>query len=299
MRFFQPAPLDVALELSATEIRLIDRDEQPRTLSAPAHAFPGGAPRQLALLRAHLPAWIGRRGAGVLVAGHAADEATWRRVLREAGAARAVVLPAPVLAAVGADLPVMDPEGLLVLDLGHSHFTATLLSGGVIWAAATVPSGIAAILTEVQERFAHAYGVRLSTGTASALLSDVGLLPAPGERMLSGREQRGGHPVSLPVDPSRLMADLRALQLIRATAAQVLETCSPELAADLLDRGAVAVGGGALLPGAVELLTQATSLPVRIADTPRYAVARGARRALGDLDLLARLTGEPEAHGEG
>lgn len=291
MRFFSAIPLDRSLELSATELRVARATGGTSTSALPTTAFARGEPRDLLALRPLLARGLERRGGGVLVSSSSEYIALWSSILRDHGVKRVVALPHAVLAARGAGLPVSAPEGLLVLDAGHTHFEVSLLASGAVWSAVRVGAGVGGLLEELRAHFTVTFGVHLSQTTAISLLFESGVAPNTGERMVSGREERGGHPVSVPVE---LAAVMRALPTLRAWAEatrQVLRSATPALSADLLDSGGALVGGGALIPGMEDYLSRASELSVRAPRDPRHATLRGAAALLADPEALATLTG--------
>ena len=214
-----------------------------------------------------------------------------RDAAEQAGARRPAHLIAnPLAAAIGAGLPMGDAQGSLVVDLGAGRSEAAVLSmyGVVVWESARVGGDVirAAIVDHVKRR----HNLMIGERTADDLKMAIGCA-VPQERSLRtqvrGRDQATGMPRSVALTSNELVP---SVQLVLETVVEVirttLERTPPELTADIIDRGMVLTGGGAMLRDIDKYLSEQTGIPVHIADDPLDAVALGAALALENFDVL-------------
>ena len=214
-----------------------------------------------------------------------------RDAAEQAGARRPAHLIAnPLAAAIGAGLPMGDAQGSLVVDLGAGRSEAAVLSmyGVVVWESARVGGDVirAAIVDHVKRR----HNLMIGERTADDLKMAIGCA-VPQERSLRtqvrGRDQATGMPRSVALTSNELVP---SVQLVLETVVEVirttLERTPPELTADIIDRGMVLTGGGAMLRDIDKYLSEQTGIPVHIADDPLDAVALGAALALDNFDVL-------------
>jgi rod shape-determining protein MreB len=210
-----------------------------------------------------------------------------------AGARRVHLIDEPLAGAIGAGLPVAEPVGSLVVDVGGgtSEMAVTALGGMV--AVQSIPVGgyelDDAIVRSIQQRDKLLIGQE----QAEALKIEIGSAVAGAERRptgeVAGRDLVAGLLRRVAVDAGQVREALaRPLAQIVAAVKDLLERTPAELSADIADRGLTLVGGGALLPGFDELLGRETGLTVTIADAPLTTVARGAGAALEVLKTLDR-----------
>ena len=214
-----------------------------------------------------------------------------RDAAEQAGARRPAHLIAnPLAAAIGAGLPMGDAQGSLVVDLGAGRSEAAVLSmyGVVVWESARVGGDVirAAIVDHVKRR----HNLMIGERTADDLKMAIGCA-VPQERSLRtqvrGRDQATGMPRSVALTSNELVPSVQSVletvvEVIRTT----LERTPPELTADIIDRGMVLTGGGAMLRDIDKYLSEQTGIPVHIADDPLDAVALGAALALENFDVL-------------
>jgi len=208
-----------------------------------------------------------------------------------AGAARAYLIEEPLAAAIGAELPVAQSVGSMVVDVGGgtSEMAVTALGGMVVSHSVRVggydlDEAIIKLLQDEQR-------LLIGQEQAEALKIEIGAaLPGtevPETGQVAGRDLRSGLLRRSEVEASAVQRALqRPLGLIIDAVKLVLERTPPELSADIADSGLMFVGGGALLPGFDQLLRRETGLPVTVADDPLTTVARGAGQALEELDHL-------------
>ena len=215
-----------------------------------------------------------------------------RRAIRQAtlsaGAGRVLLIQEPMAAAIGAGLPVTEPVGAMIVDIGGGTTEVAVLSlGGLAYSASARVGGDKiddAIVSSIRRR----HNLVVGEATAERIKFAIGIahLPADGRGkvvMVKGLDSVAGIPRQIEVsqqDIAGLIADL--VNQIVETVLGALENTSPELAADLCDRGIMMTGGGSLLHGIDRVLSRTTGLPVTVADNPLTCVALGAGRALED-----------------
>ena len=214
-----------------------------------------------------------------------------RDAAEQAGARRPAHLIAnPLAAAIGAGLPMGDAQGSLVVDLGAGRSEAAVLSmyGVVVWESARVGGDV--IRTAIADYVRRRHNLLIGDTTADDLKHAIGSAE-PLERSLRtqvrGRDAATGMPRTVALTSNELTPSIQSvletiIEVIRTT----LERTPPELTADVIDRGLMLTGGGAMLHELDKYLSRQTGIPVHIADQPRTAVAMGAAFALENLDLL-------------
>ena len=214
-----------------------------------------------------------------------------RDAAEQAGARRPAHLIAnPLAAAIGAGLPMGDAQGSLVVDLGAGRSEAAVLSmyGVVVWESARVGGDV--IRTAIADYVRRRHNLLIGDTTADDLKHAIGSAE-PLERSLRtqvrGRDAATGMPRTVALTSNELTPSIQSvletiIEVIRTT----LERTPPELTADVIDRGLMLTGGGAMLRELDKYLSRQTGIPVHIADQPRTAVAMGAAFALENLDLL-------------
>ena len=216
-----------------------------------------------------------------------------RDAAEAAGARRpAHLIPEPLAAAIGAEIPVGSPRGHMIIDIGGGRSEAAVISlFGVVASESVRVAGDRlddAIAQYIRRRHNLVIGERTAEEVKIAIGSAV-----PLDEELSagvrGRDQITGLPRTITVRSSEVTLAIQDhLGAIVQTARRVLERTPPELASDVIDRGIVLTGGGALLRGIDELLLHETGVPVHIAEDPLRCVARGAGLALDYIEVIAR-----------
>ncbi len=224
-----------------------------------------------------------------------------RRAIREsaitAGAREVFLIEEPMAMAIGASLPVAEPTGSLVVDIGGGTTEVAVLSlGGIVYATSIRVAGDTfdeAIINHVRKR----HGLLIGEATAERVKKAIGTAWAESdhrEMEIKGRDLAEGMSHSLTIGSDEVYEAISdSLRQIVRVIRETLENTPPELAADIGDRGMVIGGGGALLRDMDRRLMQETGLPVVVADDPLTCVARGGGKALelmeelGALDLLS------------
>jgi rod shape-determining protein MreB and related proteins len=213
------------------------------------------------------------------------------RAARAAGARQAYLIAEPMAAAVGAGLPVGQPIGSLVVDIGGGTTETAVTALGSLAVVHSIKVGgyqmDDAIARSLQQR------ERLLVGQeqAEALKIEIGSASVDADREaeadIAGRDLATGLLRRISVTSAQIRRALEdPLEQIVSAVKELLDRTPAELSADLVEQGVTMVGGGALLPGIDSLLSEQTGLPVTIADTPLTTVALGAGQALEELDAL-------------
>lgn len=216
-----------------------------------------------------------------------------RDAAEQSGARRpAHLIPDPLAAAIGAGLPVSTPRGNLVVDIGGGRTEAAVISmyGMVVWESVRVAGDRfdEAIAAYVKRR----HNLLIGDRTAEDLKIAVGsALPVEDtlRTQVRGRDQVSQMPRTITVTSNEVATALQEpLTAVVQTIKAVLEKTPPELAADVIDRGIVITGGGALLRNIDQLLTEETGVPCHVADDPLQCVAQGASLSLEYIDVIRR-----------
>jgi rod shape-determining protein MreB and related proteins len=210
----------------------------------------------------------------------------------QAGAREARLIPEPLASALGAGLPVDTPSGNLVVNLGGGTSEAAVVAmNGIVAAASERVGGVRfdeAIMNYVRKK----YNLVIGEMTAELTKINIGAAADIGEDLrmdIQGRDQVDGLPKMVTISTGEVVEALaEPLALIAAVVRRVLERTPPELASDIIDRGMVLTGGGALLRGIDLYLTRETGIPAFLADDPVGATALGASRALERLSALQK-----------
>jgi rod shape-determining protein MreB len=217
----------------------------------------------------------------------AVEEAT-----RAAGAREAYLIEEPLAAAIGAGLPVAEPAGNMIVDIGGGTSEVAVISLGGMVASQSIRIGG----DEMDEAIvAHVRGEhRLAIGLQSAeeVKFEIGSawpLAEEGQVEIRGRDLVSGLPKSVVLCSEEVRAALaEPVRQIVAAVTATLERTPPELGADILDRGIMLAGGGALLRGLDERLRAETEVPVQLAESPLTCVAVGAGRSLEELAVMRK-----------
>jgi len=246
---------------------------------------------QLFISKVHENSMI-RPSPRVLVCVPAQSTQVERRAIKEsalgAGAREVYLIEEPMAAALGADLPVDDASGSMVVDVGGGTTEIAIISlNGIVFSESVRIGGDRfdeAIVGYVRRRF----GTLIGDSTAEKIKHEIGtavLMQDEHEIDVRGRNLAEGIPKQLTLKSNQIQEALsEPLAQITAAVKNALEQSPPELASDIAERGIVLTGGGALLKGLDEMLAAETGLPVLIADDPLTCVARGGGKALELID---------------
>ncbi|MEC8694426.1 MAG: rod shape-determining protein [Pseudomonadota bacterium] len=246
---------------------------------------------QLFISKVHENSMI-RPSPRVLVCVPAQSTQVERRAIKEsalgAGAREVYLIEEPMAAALGAELPVDDASGSMVVDVGGGTTEIAIISlNGIVFSESVRIGGDRfdeAIVGYVRRRF----GTLIGDSTAERIKQDIGtavIIKDEQEIDVRGRNLAEGIPKQLTLKSNQIQEALsEPLAQITAAVKNALEQSPPELASDIAERGIVLTGGGALLKGLDEMLAAETGLPVLIADDPLTCVARGGGKALELID---------------
>jgi rod shape-determining protein MreB len=220
-----------------------------------------------------------------------------RRAIREsamgAGARQVYLIEEPMAAAIGAGLPVADPTGSMVVDVGGGTTEVGVISLGGIVYASSVRVGGDKFDEAITNYIRRNYGMLIGESTAEQIKKEIGSA-FPGsevrEMEVKGRNLAEGIPRSFTISSNEILEALtEPLNSIVGAVKQALEQTPPELGADIAEKGMVLTGGGALLRELDRLLVEETGLPVIVADDPLTCVVRGSGRALEQMDKLSGI----------
>ncbi len=211
-----------------------------------------------------------------------------------AGAKEVYIVQEPMAAAIGARMPVRDPVGNMIVDIGggNTEIAIISLSGVVTWKSTKIAGDEMNrnIIQYAREVFkllvgeAHAEEIKIKAGGALPRKERV-------EFPMRGRDSVTGLPKEIMVSDEHVRQALsRSVKTIVDHIKMTLEVTPPELTADIHERGILLVGGGALLEGLDVVIARAAEIPVRVADDPLTAVVRGAGLLLEDDELLKQVT---------
>jgi len=214
---------------------------------------------------------------------------------KQAGAKEAYTIEEPFAAAIGANLPVWEPTGSMIVDIGGGTTEVAIISlGGIVTSESVRVAGDEmddAIIQYVKKTYSLMIGER----TAEAIKFEIGCAgnPDPTEEMeIRGRDLVTGLPKTISIHSEEITSALAdtVTQIIQAVK-NTLEQSPPELAADIMDRGIVLTGGGALLRNLDKVLSDETNMPVLVSEDPLDCVAIGTGRALENLHLFRSKAG--------
>ena len=216
-----------------------------------------------------------------------------RDAAEAAGARRpAHLIPEPLAAAIGAEIPVGSARGHMVIDIGGGRSEAAVISLFGVVASESVRVAGDRLDDAIAQYIKRRHNLVVGERTAEEVKIAIGSAIPLDEELTAGvrgRDQITGLPRTITVKSSEVtQAISEHLVTIVQTARRVLERTPPELASDVIDRGIVLTGGGALLRGIDELILHETGVPVHIAEDPLRCVARGAGMALDYIDVIAR-----------
>ncbi|TFE30699.1 rod shape-determining protein [Cohnella luojiensis] len=209
---------------------------------------------------------------------------------KQAGAREAYIIEEPFAAAIGADLPVWEPTGSMVVDIGGGTTEVAVISlGGIVTSKSIRIAGDEmddAIIAYIK----RLYNLMIGERTSEQLKMEIGSA-TPLDKVESieirGRDLVSGLPKTLAITSDEITEALSdTVNSIIDAVKVTLEKCPPELSADIMDRGIVLTGGGALLRNLDKMLTRETGMPVLVAENPLDCVAIGTGRALENIHLF-------------
>ena len=211
-----------------------------------------------------------------------------------AGAREVFLIEEPMAAAIGVDLPVQEPSGNLIIDIGGGTTEVAIISmSGIVFSKSVRIAGDEmneAIINYIKRK----YNLLIGERTAEAVKIDIGsAYPMEKSRTMEvkGRDLVAGIPKTLIISDEEIREALAETFSTIVEAVKIaLERTPPELAADIVDKGVVVAGGGSLTKGLDTLLREATGLPITLANDPLSAVALGSGKVLSDQKLLKKVS---------
>ncbi|MBX7157296.1 MAG: rod shape-determining protein [Verrucomicrobiae bacterium] len=220
-----------------------------------------------------------------------------KRAVREsalhAGAREVYLIEEPMAAALGVGLPVQEAAGNMIVDIGGGTTEIAIISlGGIVYCRSVRVAG-----DELDESISiylkRAYNLMIGERTAEDIKIKIGSVHVMDKEMtmeVKGRDLVAGLPKTLTITSQEVReALLGPVQTILEAIRITLERCPPELSADLIDRGIVLAGGGALLRGMDRLISEETALPVYVAEDPLSAVVEGTGKVLQEFKFLKKV----------
>lgn len=217
-----------------------------------------------------------------------------------AGAREVYLIEEPMAAAIGVGLPVQEPAGNMIVDIGGGTTEVALISLAGIVFSRSVRVGGDEMDEAIVQYMKRVYNLMIGERTAEEIKISIGsAFPMEEESSfeVKGRDLVAGLPKTLTVTSEEIREALQEpvstiVEAIRIT----LERCPPELSADLVDRGLILAGGGALLRGVDKLVAEQTGLPVHLADDPLTSVAEGTGVVLHELNFLRKMAGADRSY---
>ncbi|HVE92892.1 MAG TPA: rod shape-determining protein [Actinomycetota bacterium] len=211
----------------------------------------------------------------------------------QAGARRIHIIEEPMAAAIGAGLPVHEPTGNMVVDIGGGTTEVAVISLGGIVVAESIRTGGDKLDDAVIQYIKKEYSMMLGERTAEEVKWCIGsAFPLPDEPRaeIRGRDLVTGLPRTITISAEEVRRALEEpVSNIVDAVKSTLDRTPPELAADIMDRGIVLTGGGALLRGLDERLKHETGMPIHVSESPLHAVALGAGRCLEEIESLKNV----------
>lgn len=227
-----------------------------------------------------------------------------RRAVKEAalkaGARQVSVIEEPMAAAIGAGLPISEPSGSMVVDIGGGTSEVAVISLGGIVAARSVRVGGDEFDQAIIAYIKRKYNLLIGERTAEQIKIEIGsACPQDPETSMEikGRNLVDGLPKNITVHSEEIRDALaESLQKVVDAIKETLERTPPELSADIIDHGIMLTGGGALLRGLDELVHRETGIDVHVAETPLDCVAAGTGAVLDHIDLLGDVLDDNSSH---
>lgn len=243
--------------------------------------------------------WLFQRHPNVMVCVPSGITAVEKRAVedatKQAGAREAYTIEEPFAAAIGADLPVWEPTGSMVVDIGGGTTEVAVISLGGIVTSRSIRIAGDEMDEAIIQYIKRTYNLMIGERTAETLKIEIGsaLNMEKSESLeIRGRDLVSGLPKTISVSSVEITESLSDTVSAIVDAVKVtLEKCPPELSADIMDRGIVLTGGGGLLRNLDRLLARETGMPVLVAENPLDCVAIGTGRALENIHLFKNKSG--------
>ncbi len=231
----------------------------------------------------------------------AVEERAVREATIQAGAREAYLIEEPMAAAIGAGLPVHEPTGNMIVDIGGGTSEVAVISLGGIVTSRSVRIAGDEMDEAIMQHIKRTYNLMVGERTSEEIKIKIGTayrFPQKELYEVRGRDLLTGLPKTVEITSDEVHKALSEpvssiLEAIKVT----LEKTPPELASDVMDRGIVMAGGGSLLRGLDQLVSEETGMPVYVADEPLFCVAVGTGKVLENLDVLKRVLITPKKIG--
>lgn len=221
------------------------------------------------------------------------EERAVKEAAQQAGAKEAYLIEEPMAAAIGAGLPIHEPTGNMIVDIGGGTADVAVISLGGIVTSRSIRIGGDEMDEAIVNFIKRTYNLMIGERTAEEIKTSIGsaiALPETSTYQVRGRDLVTGLPKMIVVSSQEIKdAMAEPIAAIIEAIKICLEKTPPELAADIMDRGIMMAGGGAFLKGMDTLISRETGMPVHIAEDPLFAVAVGAGKALENIGTLRRL----------
>ncbi|MBI2590111.1 rod shape-determining protein [Candidatus Berkelbacteria bacterium] len=301
-------PAVVAVDAATNQVMAIGQEARamlgrtPESIIA-VHPLKDGVIANYRVTQAMLRYFVNRLGGRVrffrpeiMIAAPAGATSTERRAVIDAciasGAKSAYIIKSPVAAALGAGIPIASPSGHMVIDIGGGTSEVAVISLGDIVASSSVRVGGNKIDQAIAGYIRKKYNLIIGDQTAEGVKIQIGAAITPKKELtmeVSGSNAVTGLPESVIVTTNdTVLAVKEPISEIIATVKDVLQHTPPELASDVMDKGIVLTGGGALLTQIDDLFTKVTGVPCQLAEEPMLCVVKGAGMAVEHLEAYKR-----------
>ncbi len=208
------------------------------------------------------------------------------------GARNVHLIEEPIAAAIGADLPVDEPIANVIVDIGGGTSEVAIISFGGVVSCKSIRTGGDVMDEEIIHYVRKAYNVLIGERTAEEIKMEIGyaLIDHPEVTMdVRGRDMVTGLPKTIELASTEVQSAIKeSLEQLLETIRATLEDCPPELSGDIVDHGVILTGGGALLNGMQEWLSNEISVPVHMAPSPLESVAIGTGKSLKMIQKLQK-----------
>jgi rod shape-determining protein MreB len=243
--------------------------------------------------------WLFPRHPSVMVCVPSGITAVEKRAVedatRQAGARDAYTIEEPFAAAIGADLPVWEPTGSMVVDIGGGTTEVAVISLGGIVTSRSIRVAGDEMDEAITQYIKRTYNLMIGERTSEQIKMEIGsalVMEPPVRFEIRGRDLVSGLPKTMAITSDEITEALAdTVNSIVEAVKVTLEKCPPELSADIMDRGIVLTGGGGLLLNLDKLLQRETGMPVIVAENPLDCVAIGTGRALEHIHLFKMKSG--------
>lgn len=217
---------------------------------------------------------------------------------QQAGARKAYLIEEPMAAAIGSELPVNEPVGNMIVDIGGGTTEVAVISLGGIVSSRSIRIGGDEMDESIIQYIKRKYNIMIGERTAEEIKMEIGAAKPEylnAKMEIRGRDLVSGLPKNIEINSEEISnAISEPVQSIVEAVKITLEKTPPELSADVMDFGIILTGGGALLNGMDKLLSDKTQIPVHIADDPLDCVAKGTGIALEEIDSLKSVLISPK-----